>query len=166
MFVAPIEWWKGVTRVRKAGQLPKDKSGLKRREFMLASTAAGMGVFFSNQSAARASVNADGRKSFAIVGVGSRYRMYLDSIQTEYSGNNSFGFENIKSLVIMTDYINSWTMFCKNSLFRNKLVLSEDYSLDEIEGGIRINFNDPSNIDLFVNVVNIDAQIGPGWIEQ
>jgi len=71
--------------VRKAGQLPKEKGGLKRRDFMLASTAAGMGAFFSSQSAARASVNADGRKSFAIVGVGSRYRMYLDSIQREYS---------------------------------------------------------------------------------
>ncbi len=87
-------------------------------------------------------------------------------IQTEFSGNDSFGFENINSIVIMTDYINSWTLFCKNSLFRNKLVLSEDYSLDEVDGGIRINFFDPSNIDLYVDLVNIDAQIGPGWIEQ
>ena len=66
----------------------------------------------------------------------------------------------------MTDYINSWTLFCKNSLFRNKLVLSEDYSLDEIDGGIRINFFDPSKIDLLVDIIQIDAQIGPGWIEQ
>jgi predicted dehydrogenase len=44
-----------------------------------------MGVFLSNQSVSRASIGADSRKRFAIVGVGSRYRMYLRAIQEEYS---------------------------------------------------------------------------------
>jgi predicted dehydrogenase len=61
------------------------KSLLKRRDFMKVSATAGMGVLVSNRPKAYASADTKPLRRIAIVGVGSRYRMYLDSIQKNYS---------------------------------------------------------------------------------
>ena len=66
-------------------QLSQKDNGLKRRDFMRVSTAAGISAFFSDQSSVKATAASDRRRRIAIVGVGSRYRMYLDSIQRDYS---------------------------------------------------------------------------------
>jgi hypothetical protein len=88
-------------------------------------------------------------------------------IQTEFFSMDSFSLENIKSLNLVTDHANSWSIYFKNSLFRNKLNYSDgDFSIAELDEGLRIQFSDPSKMSMTVTVVEIHAQIGPGWVEE
>lgn len=88
-------------------------------------------------------------------------------IQTEFFSTDSFSYENIKSLTLVTDHANSWSIYFKNSLFRNKLNYSAgDFSIVAVDEGLQVLFPDPSRMSLTVTVVEIHAQIGPGWIEE
>jgi hypothetical protein len=88
-------------------------------------------------------------------------------IQTEFYSMDTFNYENISSLTLITDHENSWSIYFKNSLFRKKLNHSAgDYSIVELDEGIQIQFSDPSRMSLTVTVVEIHAQIGPGWVEE
>jgi hypothetical protein len=89
-------------------------------------------------------------------------------IQTEYFDMTTFDFTNIKSLTLITDHPNSWDLYFANSMFHNIMSSPQDFTISAIDDGIRVQF-DPamiSSIDLRINLVEIHAQIGPGWVEE
>ena len=72
--------------MQETNKTPGKAQGIQRRDFMRQSAAVGLGSLFAN-STARAAQGSSGKRRFAIVGVGSRYRMYQDAIHKDYSDN-------------------------------------------------------------------------------
>lgn len=86
-------------------------------------------------------------------------------IQTEYSTSNPSPIKNIgnvNSIKITTNYSNSWRNFISKTLINS--VLKDNFNININKNEIEVEF-----IDYFPKVnlqlVNISAQIAPGWIE-
>ena len=88
-------------------------------------------------------------------------------IQTEYSSSNPSPVENIdnvESIIIKTNYPTSWNNFISKTLINSGLELNTNFSIYKNKNEVKLEFN---NVFPKVNiqVVNINAQIAPGWIE-
>lgn len=86
-------------------------------------------------------------------------------IQTEYSSSNPSTAKNIddvKSIKINTNYPNSWQNFISKTLTNS--VLDKDFDINVNENEVEVIFlsNYPK---VNIQVVDISAQIAPGWIE-
>jgi hypothetical protein len=86
-------------------------------------------------------------------------------IQTEYSSSNPSTAKNIddvKSIKINTNYPNSWQNFLSKTLTNS--VLDKDFDINVNENEVEVIFlsNYPK---VNIQVVDISAQIAPGWIE-
>jgi hypothetical protein len=86
-------------------------------------------------------------------------------IQTEYSTSNPHPIQNIdmvKSIKISSNYPNSWRNFISKTLINS--VLKDYFSININENEVEIIFtSNYPNVNL--KLVNIGAQIAPGWIE-
>lgn len=90
-------------------------------------------------------------------------------IQTEYPSTSPTSYltlNNITSLKFETNYKNSWKNFINKTLINSGLEYNTHFSITTDTDSITVNFvytTYTTNIDL--QVVEIDAQIAPGWIE-
>ncbi len=92
-------------------------------------------------------------------------------IQTKYSDSNPVTYvsiDDVSNIEITTDYPNSWSKFIKNTLINTRLdegangfTINIDDRIVSIE--FDANMEDTVNVDL--TIINIDAQISPGRIE-
>jgi hypothetical protein len=102
-----------------------------------------------------------------ILGVGGRtsaggYGTY--PIRTELASSNTVVMNNVNSITIATNYPNAWHLAFNSTLIKSAgLIYDTDFSAADTNGEVTITFNGVVNLTL--KVVEIDAQIAPGWIE-
>ena len=102
-----------------------------------------------------------------ITGVGGRtsaggYGTY--PIRTEFASSNTVVMNNVDSITIATNYPNAWHVAFNSTLIKSAgLTYDSDFSITDTNGEVTITFNGVVNLTL--KVIEIDAQIAPGWIE-
>lgn len=116
--------------------------------------------------------------SFSIInisGVGGKLSNsgYGDSsILTEFSSSNDKHIKNVKSITIKTQYVNAWYLFLEYILKKEIGENCDDcYKLDKYETSNEVIITpfyateDSTKLNVHLKNININAQIGPGWIE-
>ena len=79
-------------------------------------------------------------------------------IQTEFRDNSSrVTFTDVDNIIITTPLSNAWYVFLKNAL--SGTPATPTY----IEQGLMLNFSEDTIVNF--KIINIKAQIGPGWVE-
>jgi len=89
-------------------------------------------------------------------------------IQTEYFDNENIILNNISKIDFQTNYQTSWKNFFNRALKNGGLNYAGDntnYSINNIDDSITIEFIDNEIYNLEIKHVAIGAQIAPGWIE-
>ncbi len=90
-------------------------------------------------------------------------------IQTEFLSSEKLPeIKNISSITIDTDYVTSWHSFLNASLINaglNYYGYGTDYSINTNDTKVILEFNDSKIVNLHLNIIEIGAQIAPGWIE-
>ena len=88
-------------------------------------------------------------------------------IQTEYSNLDdpeTFQIRGVESIAIATDYQNAWHNFLNYTFINEGLIYNSDFSIDTTDAGLCITFHDRLP-QITITIVEIGAQIAPGWIE-
>ena len=83
------------------------------------------------------------------------------AIQTEYTGFFNVDMQDISQITINTSYPNAWSIYLDWVL--KKVLSYTDYMISINTDGLSIQFFNSPDVDL--KIVNINAQIGAGWIE-
>ncbi len=93
-------------------------------------------------------------------------------IQTEFLNlSANVNFTRVHNLTIMTKYSNSWSIFINRTLVSaglNSEGYGSQFLLFDRGDDVEIDFSSatsPPVVNLFVRIIDIQAQIGPGWIE-
>jgi len=91
------------------------------------------------------------------------------SILTEYNNTlpdrkNYSEIHNVTNIIISTSYPNAWKIFLEWSLNENNVNFTKAES-GIVDKGVKITFTNPDEITLKYKIVEIYAQIGPGWVE-
>ncbi len=117
--------------------------------------------FFANEIGGNQNISINIPNINAIGGktTGSGYG--TSAIQTEYTGFNNVKIQNISQIYINTSYTNAWKIYLDWML--KNVFDSIDYSISTTNKQLIIQFFNSPDIDL--TIVNINAQIGAGWIE-
>lgn len=104
-----------------------------------------------------------GKKGGSISGYG------IYPIQTEYLSFEEFSeIKNISNITIDTDYVNAWHLFLNGTLIKsglNHYGYGTNYSIFTSDDKVIVEFDDSITVNLHLNVIEIGAQIAPGWIE-
>ena len=89
-------------------------------------------------------------------------------IQIEYARKNTTTIMNVDTITITTDYLLAWHDFLNSTLLASGLTYgdSNDFVITENNTEITIDFNDALSVDITLKIVDINIQIGPGWIEK
>lgn len=77
-------------------------------------------------------------------------------IRTNYSSMSHFDFKNVENITIYTPYSDSWFRFLNYSI--------ENVTVTEYKDKVVIKPEDGYQLDLYLDVIKIYAQIGRGWI--
>jgi len=102
-----------------------------------------------------------------ITGVGGRtsaggYGTY--PIRTEFVSSNTVVMNDVDSITIATNYPNAWHVAFNSTLIKSAgLTYGTDFSVTATNSEITISFIGVVNLTL--TVIEIDAQIAPGWVE-
>ena len=84
-------------------------------------------------------------------------------IQTEFLGiSKNITFSNVSDIAIATPFSNAWLEFINHTLL-NAGLNKADYLLTDIGQTVKLHFL--SNVNIFFKIFEIQAQLGPGWIE-
>ncbi len=91
-------------------------------------------------------------------------------IRTNFSKSTLINISGVQQITITTNYANAWASYINSTFTRQDLDYgnSEDYWIDKTNDKLTVNFNSPPgspNVDMFLEVVDVSAQIAPGWIE-
>ena len=90
-------------------------------------------------------------------------------IQTEFHNiSKNVTYTNVDSMTIATQYSNAWLVFIKNTLIGAGLN-EDDFDLTVAGQAVILNNFSSSNfatVNIILKIINIRAQIGPGWVEQ
>ncbi|MGF3554909.1 MAG: hypothetical protein ACQXXF_06535, partial [Thermoplasmatota archaeon] len=77
-------------------------------------------------------------------------------------------FNNIHNITIATNYSNAWFFFISSSLKAaglNPVGFPTQYNLTNMGQFLKLDFQSTLTVNLNFKIVEILAQIGPGWIE-
>jgi hypothetical protein len=91
-------------------------------------------------------------------------------IRTNFSKISLVNASSIQKITVTTNYVNAWATHINSTLTKQDLDYgsSNDYWVDKNSGNVTVYFNSPPgspNVDIYMQVVDIYAQIAPGWIE-
>ncbi|UCF13307.1 MAG: hypothetical protein JSW06_03370 [Thermoplasmatales archaeon] len=91
-------------------------------------------------------------------------------IQTNFSKSNRTLITDVQNMVITTSYPDSWRVFINSTLKNVGLIYgaANDFWITSTNDKITVNFNSPPvspKIDIFLDAIDIFAQVAPGWIE-
>ena len=81
----------------------------------------------------------------------------------DYENNTELQIDNVTNINIYTYYSNAWSIFI-NSILKNKFAESEFFINTQTNNMVNIQFIN-TGITLKYKIVEIYAQIGPGWVE-
>ena len=87
-------------------------------------------------------------------------------ILLEYIGKNVSTINNVDTIDIATDYKSAWHNYLNSTLSDSGLTYgsANDYIITENDNEISVDFNDALIVNLYIKVIEINFQIGPGWI--
>ncbi len=86
-------------------------------------------------------------------------------IQTEFSKvSSNVTFTDVREITLKTPLSNAWDVFM-NSLLKTS-VNENDYDLTDTGNSLILNNFSSLTVNVFFKVIDIRAQIGPGWVEQ
>jgi hypothetical protein len=86
-------------------------------------------------------------------------------IQTEFLGiSKNITFSKISYLNITTPFSNAWRVFINHSLMGAGLKPAQ-YLLTDTGQAIKMHFLSPLTVNIIFKIIEIRAQIGPGWVE-
>jgi hypothetical protein len=103
-----------------------------------------------------------------ITGVGGKtaaggYGTY--PIRTEFVSSNAVVMNDVDSITIATNYPNAWHVAFNSTLIKSAgLTYGTDFSVTATNSKITISFIGVTT-NLTLTVIEIDAQIAPGWVE-
>lgn len=88
-------------------------------------------------------------------------------IQTEYVDSESNNITDVDNIYIGTSFPNAWRLFLESTFVKAGLSKDVDFSVSQVDGGILLDLtiNDNLNYSISLSITDIDAQIGPGWVE-
>jgi hypothetical protein len=88
-------------------------------------------------------------------------------IQTEFSTLESINISDVNSFYILTQYPNAWHLYIEDMFSKVGLTKDVDFSTSTIENGLFFDLNINSSLTTFfsLRIVNINTQVGPGWVE-
>jgi hypothetical protein len=88
-------------------------------------------------------------------------------IQTEFDTFTSLNISDVKSFYILTDFPNAWRLYIEDGFSKAGLLKDVDYSSSIIENGLLfdLTINDSLSSFFSLRIININTQIGPGWVE-
>ena len=90
-------------------------------------------------------------------------------IQTEYSSSNPSDIEkidNVEFIKISTNYPNSWRNFISKTLINSGLKQDTNFSININDNEVTVQFLNLEGLPrVNIQLVDISAQIAPGWIE-
>jgi len=95
-------------------------------------------------------------------------------IQTKFVDNNDYIYNNVQSISIETSYQNAWQLFLKDKLESDSLDIEygfeADITTDPDLDLVVVTFAEDvdNNVfypDLYIKLIDIGAQISPGWVE-
>jgi hypothetical protein len=101
-------------------------------------------------------VNISGWEGKRFAGGYGTYSVYMELL-----GSNTYIINNLKSINITTNYQNAWRLFFNSTTLRYSGLT---YEIKDIEDGITVDFNGSLG-NIVLKVVDISAQVAPGWIE-
>ena len=117
--------------------------------------------------------DADVNISFTIInilGVGGKtsvsgYGTY--QIQTSFLSSSNDTVYNAQNITITTDYSDSWKTFFNSTLVNSGLTYGtdNDFWINDTTGGIKVVFSESITVNLSLQMIEIRAQIGSGWIQ-
>jgi hypothetical protein len=87
-------------------------------------------------------------------------------IQTEFLGiSKNITFSNVSDIEIATPFSNAWLVFINHTLMNAGLNKDGNphYVLTDVGQTVKLHFL--SNVNILFKVIEIQAQLGPGWIE-
>jgi hypothetical protein len=87
-------------------------------------------------------------------------------IQTEFLGvSKNITFSDVYDMAIATPFSNAWLVFINHTLMNAGLNKNGNphYILTDSGNVVKVHFL--SKVNIFVKIIEIQAQIGPGWIE-
>jgi len=86
-------------------------------------------------------------------------------IQTEFLGiSKNITFSKVHYLNITTPFSNAWLVFINHSLMGAGLNPSQ-YILTDTGQAVKVHFLSPLTVNIIFKIIEIQAQVGPGWIE-
>ncbi|VVB60677.1 Uncharacterised protein [uncultured archaeon] len=90
-------------------------------------------------------------------------------IQTEFYNTTNFTFADVTSMTITTPFSNAWYFFIRSSFIgaginENDFHLPPPIGQDLVLDGF--SSSDFSSVRVILKIINIRAQIGPGWVQQ
>ena len=95
-------------------------------------------------------------------------------IQTKFVGSSEYSYNDVESITIETSYQNAWKLFLEDVLMSNVLDADLDFdstvTVNPDQDQVTVAFtDDPANNvflpDLNIKLIDIGAQISPGWVE-
>jgi hypothetical protein len=111
------------------------------------------------------SISSIGQKTIA-----AGYGIY--PIQTEYKATSEpLNFTKVQTLTLNTSYPNAWEIYLNRTLSHtglNAQGYGSNYRFSETVQSLTIDFStvsSPRNVSVVFRIIDIAAQIGPGWVE-
>ncbi len=88
-------------------------------------------------------------------------------IRTNFSNTYTMLITDIQNIIITTSFPTAWKIFINSTLLDEDLDYGagDDYWITTTDESVTVNFNPPPDVDIFIEISNINAQIAPGWIE-
>ena len=88
-------------------------------------------------------------------------------IQTNFSRSNITNIPDIQKITITTAYPNAWYIFINSTLIKKDVEYITDFLITSTNDSITVDFTlgTSPKVDIYLEVVDIFAQIAPGWIE-
>jgi hypothetical protein len=102
-----------------------------------------------------------GKKSIAGYGTYPIQTEYLDFYQIPE-------IKDVSNIIIGTDYVNAWYSFINSTMIKSGLNYDgygTNYSINTADENVFVEFKDTITVNLYINYIEIGAQIAPGWIE-
>lgn len=86
-------------------------------------------------------------------------------IQTEYHTISYKNFTNVNSINITTPNSNAWFLYINQSMIKTGLEYGSHFTLINGNGYVKLTLNYPLLVNVFFKIIDIQSQIGPGWVE-
>jgi len=88
-------------------------------------------------------------------------------VQLEYVIKNTNTINNVDEITINTHYMPAWHNFLNSTLSSSGLIygVGNDFIIIENDDEITIDFDNALSVDITLNIIDINIQIGPGWTE-